>query len=71
MTAVAAIGAAPRRVFLTPKAEAAIPPSPSLHENRDPVDEHGTLPEQANQPLADAVAGANGTTLIRRPPWSN
>ena len=69
MPAVAAIGAASRRVLLTPKAEAAIAPSPSLHENRDPIDEHGALPMQADQPFADAGAGAgaNGTTLMRRP----
>ena len=52
--AVAAVGAAPRRVFFTPEAEAAIAPSPSLHEYRNPIDEHGALPMQADQLFAAA-----------------
>ena len=70
MPAIAAVGATSWRIFFTSKAEAAIAPSPSLHENRDPVDKHGALSERADQPLADAGAGANGSTLMRRPPWS-
>jgi hypothetical protein len=68
MPTVAAIGPTSRRVFLPAKAEAAVPPSPSLHENGDPINEHAVLPMQANQLFADASAGANGTTLMRRPP---
>ena len=40
MAAVAAVGAAPRCVFLPAEAEAAVAPIPSSHEDRHAVDEH-------------------------------
>src|SRR5690348_8492072 len=70
MPAIAAVWSAPRRILFASEAKAAVTPSPSLHEDRDPVNEHGALSERADQPLADAAVAANGSTLIRRPPWS-
>ena len=43
VSAVAAVGSAAGRVLFPAEAEAAVAPSPSLHEDRDPVDEHGKL----------------------------
>jgi hypothetical protein len=68
--AIAAVRAAARRVLFTAEAQATVTPSPSLHEYRDPVNEHGVLSERADQPLAGAGATASGSTLMRRPPWS-
>src|SRR5262245_58625671 len=70
MPAIAAVRTTSWRILFPAEAEAAITPSPSLHEYRDPINEHGALSEQADQPLADAGAAASGRTLIRRPPWS-
>ena len=43
MTPVAAVGTTARRIFLAPKAEAAVTARPPLHKNGHAVDEHEVI----------------------------
>ena len=64
--AVAAVGPAPRRIFFSPEAEAAVAPRP-------PCTKMVTRSTNMVYFVAAAATGvcSTGTTLIRRPPWSN